>query len=138
MTTESVNNMELVSLSDFFSPKKFRLIPDDALTRRGGVSEVQVVFHLRKKFTQKLNFECSSILVLYGYAVMNDRLKEINQACYTIPVKDSRLKKIELNDCGERFVMVLSLRKEKELLYAVDAHEVADLLNNCMHPNGWK
>lgn len=135
MTTENVNSMELVPLSDYFTPKKFRLIPDDALTRRGGITEVQVVFNLHKDFTKKLNFPCSSMLILYGYAIMSERLTELNGSAYTTPKNSANLRKIELNDCGERFVMVISLAQEKEILYAVTADEVAALLNQCLHPN---
>lgn len=35
MTTEKVNDLELVKLSDYFTPGKFRTIPGTAMTDRG-------------------------------------------------------------------------------------------------------
>ena len=32
MTTEKVNDLELVKLSDYFRPEKFRIIPGSAIT----------------------------------------------------------------------------------------------------------
>lgn len=34
MTTEKVNDLELVKLSDYFRPEKFRIIPGSAITER--------------------------------------------------------------------------------------------------------
>ena len=39
---EKVNDLELVKLSDYFTPGKFRTIPGTALTDRGGITEMQV------------------------------------------------------------------------------------------------
>ena len=38
MTTEKVNDLELVKLSDYFTPGKFRTIPGTAMTDRGGIT----------------------------------------------------------------------------------------------------
>ena len=40
MTTEKVNDLELVKLSDYFRPEKLRIIPGSAITERGGISEM--------------------------------------------------------------------------------------------------
>ena len=42
MTTEKVNDLEIVPLLSYFDPKKFRLIPADAQMFSGGISEVPV------------------------------------------------------------------------------------------------
>lgn len=45
MTTEKVNDLELVKLSDYFRPEKFRIIPGSAITERGGISEMPAIFN---------------------------------------------------------------------------------------------
>ena len=54
MTTEKVNDLELVKLSDYFRPEKFRIIPGSAITERGGISEmpsnIQFLFGFCKAF----------------------------------------------------------------------------------------
>ena len=47
MTTEKVNDLELVKLSDYFTPGKFRTIPGTAMTDRGGITEMQAVFNIK-------------------------------------------------------------------------------------------
>lgn len=42
MTTEKVNDLELVKLSDYFTPGKFRTIPGTAMTDRGGITECRL------------------------------------------------------------------------------------------------
>ena len=105
MTTEKVNDLELVKLSDYFTPGKFRTIPGTAMTDRGGITEMQAVFNIN---TDKSKY--------VGY-------KEENV-----------LKRITFNDCGERFVMVLELSDAPDKLLAVTADDVEYLLNNCLHP----
>ena len=47
MTTEKVNDLELVKLSEYFTPGKFRTIPGTAMTDRGGITEMQAVFNIQ-------------------------------------------------------------------------------------------
>ena len=113
MTTEKVNDLELVKLSDYFWPEKFRIIPGSAITERGGISEM---------------------LVIYGFGILNDKLIEINKSKYVGYEEENVLKRVTFNDCGQRFVMVLELSDAPDKLLAVTADEVAYLLNNCLHP----
>ena len=121
MTTEKVNDLELVKLSDYFTPGKFRTIPGTAMTDRGGITEMQAV-------------QFSTMLVIYGFGILNDKLIEINKSKYVGYKEENVLKRITFNDCGERFVMVLELSDAPDKLLAVTADDVEYLLNNCLHP----
>lgn len=135
MTSQKVNDLELVKLSDYFTPDKFRVIPGTALSYRGGVGEMPVTFNIHAAFAKRLTFSFSSMLVIYGFGQLNDRLREINKHKYVSYMGEGVLKRISFNDCGELFIMVLELSDAPDILYSVTADEVENLLNNCMHPN---
>lgn len=134
MTTEKVNDLELVKLSDYFTPGKFRTIPGTAMTDRGGITEMQAVFNINTDFAKRLTFQFSTMLVIYGFGILNDKLIEINKSKYVGYKEENMLKRITFNDCGERFVMVLELSDAPDKLLAVTADDVEYLLNNCLHP----
>lgn len=134
MTTEKVNDLELVKLSDYFTPGKFRTIPGTAMTDRGGITEMQAVFNINTDFAKRLTFQFSNMLVIYGFGILNDKLIEINKSKYVGYKEENVLKRITFNDCGERFVMVLELSDAPDKLLAVTADDVEYLLNNCLHP----
>ena len=127
MTTEKVNDLELVKLSDYFTPGKFRTIPGTAMTDRGGIN-------INTDFAKRLTFQFSTMLVIYGFGILNDKLIEINKSKYVGYKEENVLKRITFNDCGERFVMVLELSDAPDKLLAVTADDVEYLLNNCLHP----
>lgn len=134
MTTEKVNDLELVKLSDYFTPGKFRTILGTAMTDRGGITEMQAVFNINTDFAKRLTFQFSTMLVIYGFGILNDKLIEINKSKYVGYKEENVLKRITFNDCGERFVMVLELSDAPDKLLAVTADDVEYLLNNCLHP----
>ena len=134
MTTEKVNDLELVKLSDYFRPEKFRIIPGSAITERGGISEMPAIFNFYSDFAKRLTFDFSSMLVIYGFGILNDKLIEINKSKYVGYEEENVLKRVTFNDCGQRFVMVLELSDAPDKLLAVTADEVAYLFNNCLHP----
>mgnify|MGYP003272123862 FL=1 len=134
MTTEKVNDLELVKLSDYFTPGKFRTIPGTAMTDRGGITEMQAVFNINTDFAKRLTFQFSTMLVIYGFGILNDKLIEINKSKYVGYKEENVLKRITFNDCGKRFVMVLELSDAPDKLLAVTADDVEYLLNNCLHP----
>lgn len=134
MTTEKIKDLKLVRLSDYFIPEKFRIVPRDAIDIRGGMTEVQVIFNLHQKFTNLLTFDYSSILVIYGYAQLNEELRKINKHMYMSIEGKGVLKRITFNDCGELFIIIFELADSQDKLVTVKAEEVAFLLNNCMHP----
>ena len=67
MTTEKVNDLEIVPLLSYFDPKKFRLIPADAQMFPGGISEVPVHINLHADFGKQLDFDTRNLQKLYGF-----------------------------------------------------------------------
>lgn len=134
MTSEKVNDLEIVSLSDYFEPKKFRLVLADASFIRGGISEVPVNFNFHPDFIKKLDFKTNNLQSLYGWAIMGEKLKEINGGPYYSAKRGGVLKDVELNDSGELWIMKLETFDGKIKLYAVKENEVLHLLNNCRVP----
>ena len=134
MTTEKVNDLELVKLSDYFTPGKFRTIPGTAMTDRGGITEMQAVFNINTDFAKRLTFQFSTMLVIYAFGILPAKLIQINKSKYVGYKEENVLKRITFNDCGEWFVMVLELSDAPDKLLAVTADDVEYLLNNCLHP----
>jgi hypothetical protein len=134
MTAENIKDLKLVKLNYYLTPEKFRTVPRDAVDVPGGISEVQVIFYLHENFMEKLTFDHSSIMVLYGYARLNDVLRKINKYEYTTKQGKGVLKRIVLNDCSEVFIMVFEVSDSEDKLVTVKAEEVLHLLNDCMHP----
>ena len=104
------------------------------MTDRGGITEMQAVFNINTDFAERLTFQFSTMLVIYGFGILNDKLIEINKSKYVGYKEENVLKRITFNDCGERFVMVLELSDAPDKLLAVTADDVEYLLNNCLHP----
>lgn len=92
------------------------------------------IFNFYSDFAKRLTFDFSSMLVIYGFGILNDKLIEINKSRYVGYEEENVLKRVTFNDCGQRFVMVLELSDAPDKLLAVTADEVAYLLNNCLHP----
>lgn len=136
MVSTKVNDLEIVKLSDYFTYDKFRTVQGDAIMTQGGITEVPVVFNINIDFARRLTFSFSTMLIIYGFAIMNDKLKEINKNEYTATyMGDGCLKRITMNDCGEKFIMIFELSDAPDQLVTVYADEVEGLLNNCLHPN---
>ena len=56
MTSEKVNDLAIVNLSDFIIPETFRLIPTSAAGFKGGISEIPVSFNLHSDVYKKIDF----------------------------------------------------------------------------------
>lgn len=134
MTTEKVNDLEIVSLADYFDPKKFRLVLADASFIHGGISEIPVNFNFHPDFIKKLDFKTNNLQTLYGWAIMGDKLKEINNGPYYSAKRGGLLKDVELNDSGELWIMKFETFDGKIKLYAVKESDVLNLLNSCRVP----
>lgn len=134
MTTEKVNDLEIVTLSDYLTPEKFRIIPAEAVFNPGGISEVPVTFNIHLDSSMKLINNFDNLQILYGFGIMNDKLKALNKNEF-YSKKTGNLLSIELNDCGELWILRFELSTEKDKLYAVKANEVIKLINECRHPS---
>lgn len=134
MTTEKVSDLEIVSLKSFFDAGKFRLIPADVVHFNGGISEVPVEFNLHPDFAKRLKFDTRNLQTLYGFGRIEKELIELNRGDYYSPDRKGFLKAIELNDCGELWIMKFEFFDLTIKLYAVRPAEVEELLNACRKP----
>lgn len=134
MTSEKVNDLEVVNLADYFDPKKFRLVFADASFVRCGISEVPVNFNFHPDLIKKLDFKTHNLQTLYGFAIMGEKIQEINKSPYYSPKRGGVLKDVELNDSGELWIMKFETFDGKIKLYAVKENDVLHLLNNCRVP----
>lgn len=134
MTSEKINDLEIVNLSDYFDSKLVRLIPADAVTSSGGISEIPVTFNIHAELNKKLNFETKKLQQLYGFTIITKKIKEINESPYYPNKKEGKLRFIELNDCGDVWILKLEFLDDTTKLYAVKSDEVIKLLNNCRKP----
>ena len=134
MTSEKINDLELVNLSDYFDSRLVRLIPADAVATSGGISEIPLTFNIHAEVQKKLNFETKKLQQLYGFAIITKKIKEINESPYYPDTKEGKLRFIELNDCGEVWILKFEFLDDTTKLYAVKSDEVIKLLNNCRKP----
>ena len=134
MTSEKINDLEIVNLSDYFDSKLVRLIPADAVTSSGGISEIPVTFNIHAELNKKLNFETKKLQQLYSFTIITKKIKEINESPYYPNKKEGKLRFIELNDCGDVWILKLEFLDDTTKLYAVKSDEVIQLLNNCRKP----
>ena len=134
MTSEKINDLELVNLSDYFDSRLVRLIPADAVATSGGISEIPLTFNIDTEVQKKLNFETKKLQQLYGFAIITKKIKEINESPYYPDKKEGKLRFIELNDCGEVWILKFEFLDDTTKLYAVKSDEVIKLLNNCRKP----
>ena len=134
MTSEKINDLELVNLSDYFDSRLVRLIPADAVATSGGISEIPLTFNIHAELNKKLNFETKKLQQLYGFAIITKKIKEINESPYYPDKKEGKLRFIELNDCGEVWILKFEFLDDTTKLYAVKSDEVIQLLNNCRKP----
>ena len=98
MTSEKINDLELVNLSDYFDSRLVRLIPADAVATSGGISEIPLTFNIHTEVQKKLNFETKKLQQLYGFAIITKKIKEINESPYYPDKKEGKLRFIELNE----------------------------------------
>lgn len=81
-----------------------------------------------------MNFETKKLQQLYGFAIITKKIKEINESPYYPDKKEGKLRFIELNDCGEVWILKFEFLDDTTKLYAVKSDEVIKLLNNCRKP----
>lgn len=134
MTTEKVNDLEVVSLREYFKVNKFRLIAADVAHIKGGISEVPVEINLHADFSKRLSFDTRNLQKFYGFAIMESKLKEINGSDYYSTVRGGKLKVVELNDCGELWIMKFEMFDGSKKLYAIKSEDVPPLLDGCRKP----
>ena len=126
-------DLEKVHLFDYFNEKAFRTVWNEGMLNRGGISEVRVIVEFRGLTVKKLNFDLHNSNVVYAYAIMNDKIKEINQDEYAWYYQNKgKISRIYLTDCGKRFILTFEMLEGENLVYSVDAQDVIYLLNECL------
>lgn len=127
-----VKDLEKVNLFDYFHEDAFRTVRDEGMLNRGGISEVRVIVEFRGSTAKKLNFDLHNSNVVYAFAIMNDKIKEINQDAYAEYYrKKGKISRIYLTDCGKQFILTFEMLEGENLVYSVDAKDVIYLLNEC-------
>ncbi len=128
--TQDIKNDDVVfgSLKDYFDPEKFRIVRDDGIFIDGGISEIKVVINLTDSFAKSLSYYKDALSVVFGYAIMSEKLREVNQARYP---KDGILKKVTMNDWGDKFAMILELDRGENPVVYIKPAEVKTLLEEC-------
>ena len=134
MTTEKVSDLELIKLSDYFEPSKFRLIPADATEFPGGITEVPVSINLHPNFLKNLNFDTRNLQKFYGFAILTGKTVELNGSSYFSPKRGGKLATVELNDCGDLWIVKFTFFDETSKLYSVKCEDLIPLLNECTKP----
>ena len=134
MTTEKVNDLEIVPLLSFFDPKKFRLIPADAHLFSGGISEIPVHINLHFGFAKQLDFDTRNLQKLYGFGIICREMILVNQGEYYSQERGGKILLVELNDCGELWIMKFDFFDASSKLYAVERNMVKNLLNQARKP----
>ncbi len=134
MTTEKVNDLEIVPLLSFFDPKKFRLIPADAHLFSGGISEIPVHINLHFGFAKQLDFDTRNLQKLYGFGIICREMILVNQGEYYSQERGGKIRLVELNDCGELWIMKFDFFDASSKLYAVERNMVKNLLNQARKP----
>lgn len=134
MTTEKVNDLEIVPLLSFFDPNKFRLIPADAHLFSGGISEIPVHINLHFGFAKQLDFDTRNLQKLYGFGIICREMILVNQGEYYSQERGGKIRLVELNDCGELWIMKFDFFDASSKLYAVERNMVKNLLNQARKP----
>ena len=134
MTTEKVNDLEIVPLLSYFDPKKFRLIPADAQMFSGGISEVPVHINLHADFGKQLDFDTRNLQKLYGFGIICKEMIVVNQGVYYSQKRGGKLRLVELNDCGQLWIIKFDFFDATSKLYAVKPNVVKELLNEARKP----
>lgn len=134
MTTEKVNDLEIVHLVEYFEPSKFRLVAADAAHISGGISEVPVYINIHPDFAKELTFDTNNLQQFFGFAIMGPKLRELNDADYYSPKRGGKLKLVEFNDCGELWIIKFEYFDESKKLYAFHKEDIVQILNYCRKP----
>lgn len=128
MTQDKLNDAVFAKLSDYIIPEQFRTVKDVESLVSGGISEVKVVIDMTETFASKLSFPRSTMNIIYGFTILSEKVREINGARY---IKDGVLRKIGINDWGDKFLVVFEVTEGLDPVIFVTSDEVRYLLENC-------
>lgn len=116
-----------VKLEDYIPAKLFRTVHRTEAELPGGITEVKVIIDIERPLAKKLSFRTSSSGRIHGFVRMNDLLKSIN----TKADKGSTIRRITINDWGNKALMVIKMENDNEEAFFVPIAQLTDLLENC-------
>ena len=116
-----------VKLEDYIPAKLFRTVHRTEAELPGGITEVKVIIDIERPLAKKLSFRTSSSGRIHGFVRMNDLLKSIN----TKADKGSTIRRITINDWGNKALMVIEMENDNEEAFFVPIGQLTDLLENC-------
>ncbi len=116
-----------VRLEDYIPAKLFRTVHRTEAEMPGGITEVRVIIDIERPLAKKLSFRTSSSGRILGFVRMNDLLKSIN----TKTDKGSTIRRITVNDWGNKALMVIEMENDNEKAFFVPIAQLRELLENC-------
>ncbi len=125
--SEHYANAPTVKLEDYIPVKMFRTVHRTEAELPGGITEIKVVIDIERPLAKKLSFKTSSSGRIHGFVRMNDLLKSVN----TKADNGSTVRRITLNDWGNRALMVIEMEDDSEKAFFVPISQLIDLLENC-------
>ena len=125
--SEHYANAPTVKLEDYIPVKMFRTVHRTEAELPGGITEIKVVIDIERPLAKKLSFKTSSSGRIHGFVRMNDLLKSVN----TRADNGSTVRRITLNDWGNRALMVIEMEDDSEKAFFVPISQLIDLLENC-------
>lgn len=125
--SEHYANAPTVKLEDYIPVKMFRTVHRTEAELPGGITEIKVVIDIERQLAKKLSFKTSSSGRIHGFVRMNELLKSVN----TKVDNGSTVRRITLNDWGNRALMVIEMEDDSEKAFFVPISQLIDLLENC-------
>lgn len=125
--SEHYANAPTVKLEDYIPVKMFRTVHRTEAELPGGITEIKVVIDIERPLAKKLSFKTSSSGRIHGFVRMNELLKSVN----TKVDNGSTVRRITLNDWGNRALMVIEMEDDSEKAFFVPISQLIDLLENC-------
>ena len=86
-----------------------------------------MIIDIERPLAKELSFRTSSSGRIHGFVRMNDLLKSIN----TKADKGSTIRRITINDWGNKALMVIEMENDNEEAFFVPIAQLTDLLENC-------
>lgn len=124
--------MEYINLSDYFSPRNFRIVAEEERKQFHAPREIPIrIRRYVKREEIKAAFGTVNgdmYKLFYGFVTLNGKLDEL-----FIGAKDDGDKSIDIEDAKDRFIFVFRT-SSYECVKFVHRNDFFDLLNNCFMP----
>ena len=121
----SYKNAESVTLSDYISADKFRMILPEYRHMEGGISEIPVEIHMKRPFAETLSYNVEWDGIIYGYVRGK---KQIQEKLNGFP----KVARITITDWDDKFQQLFEGEEETcEIPYFVSTEEVRTMLEDC-------